>query len=393
MTNGRGGRYLAAIVTVTCVAILVILLRLNATDRFVGGDTFWYSRQAAAFSGSSTAVQDAARFMAERRGDDPAAWERIAVEIDPRYPAIFAARPLYPLLAAPLTEPLGLAALQVVSVIAGIACAAAVAASTIGWSGSLLAGVIAGAAAVILPSGDWFVFMYADGLMLALWASCLLAAGQFVRERRAGWLAVFIFLLSGLFVTKSANGTVMALALTAVAALGMFRAGLRDPLVGLAVAAWGVTVSYLAVSALLGYSGLAESLQDLATQHFRIPDVANPVGELLVRDGALISSVPAMVLDAPLSVIIAAVGLAILLVVGKTLGVLWLIAGVSCVVLVLLHPLPSEIPRLMAPVWLSVSVGLASAGRVALFAARRRLGTGRVRGVSTDGEQSATLSR
>lgn len=360
--------------TVACVAILVILLRLNATDRVVGGDTFWYARQAAAFSGSSTAVQDAATFMAERRGDDPATWERTAVEIDPRYPAIFAARPLYPLLAAPLTEPLGLAALQVVSVIAGIACAAAVAASTIGWSGSLLAGVIAGAAVVILPSGDWFVFMYADGLMLALWASCLLVAGQFVREPRAGWLAVFVVLLSALVVTKSANGAVMALALTAAAALGMFRVGSRGPMVGLAVAACAVTVAYLAVSALLGYSGLAESLQDLATQHFRIPDVANPVGELLARDGALIASVPAMVLDAPLPLTVVALGLAMLLVAGKTLGMLWLIAGVSCAVLVLLHPLPSEIPRLMAPVWLSVAIGLASAGRVALVATRRLLG-------------------
>jgi hypothetical protein len=36
----------------------------------------------------------------------------------------------------------------------------------------------------------------------------------------------------------------------------------------------------------------------------------------------------------------------------------WLSASLCCVTLVAVHPLPSEIPRLMAPAWLAVAIGL-----------------------------------
>jgi hypothetical protein len=54
---------------------------------------------------------------------------------------------------------------------------------------------------------------------------------------------------------------------------------------------------------------------------------------------------------------------------------LWAIAAAGSFLLVLLHPLTSEIPRLLAPLWLSVAIGLGGlAAIVARFAHEKGLG-------------------
>ena len=364
----------ALLLAVLATASALIVWRTQATDPQVSGDTFWYARQAARFAGATdhAAIVDAAGFMTDQRGGDPAYWLDLVDTIDRRYPAIFEARPLYPLSAAPLVPLTGLDALLVVSAIAGLVTAGLVALGALHIWSSAIAGFVAGIAAVALPAGDWFAFAYADGAMLAAWAATLLLAGHHLQHGGRTSAAGFGVAMLATILAKSANGFVLALAIIVVAAVLLVRrSDARGRAVVLAGVASVIGASFLVISSLLGLSGIGESLQDLATHHFRDPDVADPVGALLRRDGHLLAAAPGMIGDAAVPITVALVGLTILLLRPSAVALLWTVAAAGCLLLVLLHPLPSEIPRLLAPVWLSVAIGLGALAASALIRARK----------------------
>jgi hypothetical protein len=341
------------------VAILVSLVRLAVSGPGSTGDTFWYARQTFELNGhtEATANELASRLMANVRGDDPAAWLRVAGSIDPRYPAIFTARPLYPLAANAMLPTDGFRGLLLVSVLAGAVCALAVASAGRLLSGSSAIGLLAGLLTVLLPSGQWFRYLLADGLMLGVWAIALHAATRFRHLGGTGWLVVFATAVAGLWLAKSANGAALVLGV-ALAPLATGFPTLRSGrTLRLLVVGVGVGIGYVALSWLLGFAGIGDSLQDLATGHFALPDSGNPVGDLLSREGSLLTSLPGMVASAAVPIGLVVVGLVALRRFTKRADV-WLSASLCCVTLVAVHPLPSEIPRLMAPVWLAVAIGL-----------------------------------
>jgi hypothetical protein len=113
------------------------------------------------------------------------------------------------------------------------------------------------------------------------------------------------------------------------------------------------------VSRMLGLPSLEDTLQDLATRHFARPDVPDPWG-LLVRTNRRLWGdqldrwwgVPQ-----PLPVVLAAC----LVAVGtlRRAGVVWALVALSAIGIVVLHPLSSEYPRLLAPAWLVVCAAAA----------------------------------
>lgn len=353
-------RWMVLAVAVAASASVVIALRLTTSEHTIAYDTFWYARLAGQIAGQAAdeATARSAAFLVSQRGGDAATLVAAAERIDPRYPAIFASRLVYPAAAVPFMPVFGLQALLVVSVLSGVATALLVTAAA--GARSAIVGALAGPMAVAMPSGAWFAVMLADGLMLALWAACLVAAGRFLRADTRGWLLVFGAALIALFLTKSANGYVLAAAVVACCAFVVLR-NQPDRRRYVALAGTGVVVAaaHLVVSPLFGWAGITESLQDLATRHFELPDRTYPLQIALGRLGSLVAELPAHVVADPLPFVLAVVGLIGLLRISVPAPGLWFVAGLASLALVASHPVGSEVPRLVAPLWLSASVGLA----------------------------------
>src|SRR5690349_5238131 len=111
----------------------------------VAGDTIWYGRQALVFAGhpADDALREAATFMVEQgRGSGVQGWIDVVGRVDPRYEAIFAARPLFPLAASFLVPAVGLGSLEVVVVAAAVALALVLGAFALRVTGSRTAAVL-----------------------------------------------------------------------------------------------------------------------------------------------------------------------------------------------------------------------------------------------------------
>ena len=343
-------------------AMLIIGLRLATSQRTVAADTFWYAQLAGRMAGqpADEATSAAVAFVVSQPGGDEVRFAADPEAIDPRYPAIFASRILYPALALPMMSILGLSALLSVSALAGVAAAIVMAAAATARSSSLAAAAVAGPLAVTLPSGQWFAFIYADGLMLALWAASILAAVRYLQVGTRARLFAFAAAITALFLTKSANGDVLA---AAIAGWCLVSARSRRSDRGRLLAVTGTTIfitsTYLIASPLLGWAGITESLQDLGTRHFQLPDRTYPLEIVMGRLMSLVAEIPRDVVANPLPFVVALVGLLSLLRSQVPASGLWLAAGLACLVLVGAHPVGSEVPRLVAPVWLSVAIGLA----------------------------------
>ena len=359
----RSVRSVAALIVLLVVtsAICWSVRWISVTDH-ASGDTFWYTRLALEYRGSpesEATVAAAGYLVALSHVTDPAPTIELAQSIDARYPAIFASRPVYPLVAAALMPFFGLDAMIAAAALGATLFAVALGLVAFGVTGRAMAAVLAVVAAYALPLGSWLVFLYADGWMFAWLALTLGAATASLRGGGRGWLLVFACGLVFLYGSKTANGVVVVIAVVALWVLVAI-AGHASARSGAALASIAVTIGagQVALFGLLGAPGLAETLQDYFTRHFAVPDVADPLLLLLQREVTLVPWMLLTLILNPIVLIVAALGLGPLLVVRAPWALLWVLAGVATAATVLVHPVISEVPRLMAPIWVSVSLGL-----------------------------------
>ncbi|WP_412740109.1 hypothetical protein [Krasilnikovia sp. MM14-A1259] len=133
---------------------------------------------------------------------------------------------------------------------------------------------------LILPPRYWTMAPLAEGMTLTLVALALLGVAYTMTHRTRLGLALMAAAVGcGLFV-KYSQFLLLAVALAgsaALAALFARRAGHPTRrLLQVAGASAAAAVVLYAVSTALGWPGGAESMQDLATEHFRRPDVPDP---------------------------------------------------------------------------------------------------------------------
>jgi hypothetical protein len=203
--------------------------------------------------------------------------------VSERYEKIFSSRPAVAVLYAPGVAAFGARTGMWVT--------------TLGWTvlGSVLIflllrviGSSAGAAILgqilflALPIRYWTMAPLAEGMTLALIALCLLGIAYTMTHRtRRGLILMTAGFGLGCFV-KYSQFLLFALAVagTAVVAILLARRHRRPTRALLLVTAASVcfAVLHLAVAKALNWPGGTETMQDLATQHFRQPDVADPVG-------------------------------------------------------------------------------------------------------------------
>lgn len=365
---GSGARPRPAVVLFGATGAIAWLVRWLTATSHVAGDSFWYAKQALELAGvpSADAAREAGAMMVRAgHGVSVEGWVQAVGAVDPRYQAIFATRPLFPLLAAPFTPFLGADALIPAAWIAGVLFAVALGIVAERLTGSAILGVAAIALAYALPGGGWIAFLYADGLMLALWVAGLGLLSWFLLSgdrRSLAWLgAAFVLLL----VTKSANATALAAAAVAAGAISAVRPGAgrargRD----LALAGLALLAGQIVVSAVLGLPDARASAEDLLTAHFTRAEVPDPWLQLLRLDvhawrDLLAAAVPTPVAGAVL-------GAGLLGLARPSWAVPWLVGAAVSAGLLLLHPVVSEVPRLIAPAWVAAALGIACWARVAL---------------------------
>jgi hypothetical protein len=338
------------------------LARWELEPSHASGDAFWYARTALEYRGASreAATSAAATFIVgEGRGDDPDVYVRYARTVDPRYPAIFESRPFYPLVASALIPVAGLrAGMALAALAAGVAFAMA-----FGWfverlTGSLAAALGAISLAFVLPSGRWFAFMYADGWMLVFAALALASGCIYLGDTRARYLAAFLASIVLLYLTKPANGAALVVGFVLLG-LGAWLAGSpnRRPAATLATASLLISLTHLAAFAFLDLPGLETTLQDMFTLHFSQPDVANPLERLVWRDLEVAGMALRFPLQEPITVLLVAGLVAPLVAIRRAWAAAWLIGGFVAVLTVLAHPVTSEFPRLLAPIWITAALG------------------------------------
>lgn len=353
---------LTAIVAFALLGAILGLVIWGIEPRHASGDTFWYARIALELTGKAEdeATRAAAEFIVREEGThDTEAWVATAETMDPRYPAIFASRPIYPISVALF---LGVADLRTAMAL-GALLAGVVFAAAFGWfvrhvTGSMLAGIGAVVLAFALPSGQWFAFMYADGWMLALWTLVLACACRYLLEARQRYIVAALAGLAALYLTKPANGAVLVFTFV-VLGLGamLLRTSSRAHAVTLGLWCAVVGVTQLAVFAGLGLPGFDTTLQDMFTSHFTQPDVPDPLSLLLRRDLDLVQMAVAFPFrEAPVFLMLVAL-LAPLAIARRSWATAWLLAGLASVLTVVVHPVTSEIPRLLAPIWISAALG------------------------------------
>ncbi|MFG1604111.1 hypothetical protein [Actinoplanes sp. NPDC049265] len=403
------------------VAVPVFLLRVDGPDRVASGDSYWYMRQAQIFAGVDPATaasvagrelcRDINRASVAQGGKDGC--RTYAIVASPRYQAIFHSRPGYPLFAAPFVAALGawtgmVAATLVLALIAMLLAYLAVWLAT----GLRLAGLVASAALLLLPSGFWMTRMLVEGGTLAGCFAVLLGAMLTWRGRRLG-LAVAAAGLAWLFAVRSASGLAVALALLAASLVVAvpprrpsraaqipsgspgrypgpegpsggpgrypgaerlsgspgrypgpeYRPGLPLLTAGLAAV---VLIGWAVVSSVWHLPSLNETIQDMATIHFKKPDVADPLGYLAHANVKFWRRWLSETAHDPGAMASVALAILVLAVRMRRAAVLWILVGLSGFALVVAHPLISQEPRLVNPMWIPVAVALGWAAALLL---------------------------
>lgn len=165
------------------------------------------------------------------------------------------------------------------------------------------------------------------------------------------------------FLTKSANATVLALALLAsgLTVAWISRPGEQNGR-RLAALSGAVLLITTVASTLLGWPGLETSVQDMSTDHFHRPDVPEVWSALAQVN---IQFWPKLFVDwfhDPVPVLGCVAACAWLAIHLRALGIPLLLAGLSGVLLLVVHPVASEWDRLLVPIWIPVALtaGLAS---------------------------------
>jgi hypothetical protein len=121
----------------------------------------------------------------------------------------------------------------------------------------------------VLPTGRWAMFP-------------LLGAVRMLNGRQRSGTALLVLAHVAGFTVKYSQFLLVGLGMAAAAGIALAFRNLRSrPMLLIAVVSAGAALVNLGLAAALGWPSGYESAQDLLTQHFERPDVANPYYQLL----------------------------------------------------------------------------------------------------------------
>jgi hypothetical protein len=362
---------------VTLLAVVGWLVLWDTTRPRTSWDSLMYHRIALEYVGAPVAEQEAAAWtlftkyaspgdvdLVEagiRAGGSP--WDAMDEPSRERWVDVYRSRPLYALLVAAgyplfdLRAPLLVSAASVLLFTLSMALGVG---RVVGF-GVGLAALLFSFANPLLAT--WLIFLQPDGLGLALWTACLALAALFIRRGTTRWLVLLGAAAVALSFTRPLGVFLpLVLGTCTLAALAARRPEWKRLGLGTGAAALA-TALFTAYSYLLGLPTVTDALQDLPTRHFVRPEVADPlmwtieVAAAQVVDPLLPTLVGNPALWGP-----ALIGLVGLIAVGRSWALAPFAAAIPILPLAyLVHPQLSEAPRTMAPIWVSVHLGMAMA--------------------------------
>jgi hypothetical protein len=250
--------------------------------------------------------------------------------------------------------------------------------------GSWAEQLVAGGAFLLLPSGFWSTRLLSDGTMLAgllvtVCGSILLQRGM----RRPG-VGLILVGLGGVFVTKSANLVGLALALLGAGAAIAWLSKGPDKRNGYLLGGLASAALLLATTSgiLLGWPGVETSVQDMLTDHFQRPDVADPWSSLARANLQFWPDLLTQLLHSPVLVLGSLAALVWLAVRLRMASIPVLLVGLSGIPLLVVHPVVTEWDRLLVPIWVPVALAIGLA-LPAFVAARVDFVSSRLRQLSS----------
>jgi hypothetical protein len=340
------------------------------------GDSYWYMIEAEKYAGvdAATAANRAAAQIC-RDANRSALQSHVKKGctsydvswVPQKYRRIFETRPGYPLFAAPFVRVFGLWRGMAAATMALALIAAALAYLAV-WlaTGLRTAGVVASVLFFLLPSGFWMTRMLAEGGVAVGYFAVLIGAMLVWRGRWPG-LIVIVAAMGWLFAVRSASGMAAAVALTGAALLALLtRFQNRRALAAtgglgvLVIAVWQV------VTTVFHLPGLGDSIQDFATFHWTRPLVPDPAGWLIDKNLEYWPVQGRALLVSPWPVVLFVFAGVVLALRMRQPAWLWVVMGLTGVMMMLAHPADGEWDRMMLPLWMPVSCALGYAAARAL---------------------------
>lgn len=348
-----------------------VLLWMGTTPR-AGWDSLVYHKLAFESAGLAPDEQDAmswdvfARYGSlalvgyVRESLDGQAWHFDVAPGQERWEAQYRMRPAYPALVgaafpilgerSPLAASAAAVVLFFVTTFAGLFLLA-------GQRVAAIATVLGLANVLLTP---WLVILTPDGLGVSLWAVILTTGALWISQGRPIWLLALVLGVMAAALTRPLGLLApLVFGICAIAALAVRATQWRRfAAATLAAAIPAALVLWLFSAA--GFPGFLDLLQDLPTEHFTRPDVADPVGWIVSRDVALLTQMmPLGLLGRPL-VLALLIGGAVGLVTPRAWWTAPFLAALPVVLVsFLLHPEATQLDRTLAPAWISIHTGLA----------------------------------
>jgi len=367
------------------------LLRWNAPGIRAYPDTTWYVRNALLMRGwdQADADQEAAVVRCSYWVQPALSFAKQAdcvqdagelLHFPPRYEEIFAARPGYPIILAPLSAMLGREGFVVATLMVAVLDGVLIMILVRLLGGTSAEQLVAAGAFLLLPSGFWSTRLLSDGTMLAGLLVTMCGAILLQRGTRRVGVGLMLVGLGAVYVTKSANLVGLALALLASGAAIAWVSRGPAKRNGYLLAASSSTALLLAAASgiLLGWPGLGASVQDMLTAHFQRPDVPDPWSSLARANLQFWPDLFGQWLHSPVLVLGSLAALVWLAVRLRMASIPVLLAGLSGIPLLMIHPVATEWDRLLVPIWvpIALAIGLALpafvAGRIDFVSSQLR---------------------
>jgi len=362
---------------VTVLAVMGWLVLWDTTRPRTSWDSLMYHRIALEYIGAPVAEQEATAWTLFEKYASPgdvelvgagiaeggSPWDAMDEPSRERWVDVYRSRPLYPLLVAagyPLFDLRAPLLVSVASVLLFTVSMALGVGRIVGF-GVGLAAVLFSFANPLLAT--WLIFLQPDGLAVALWTACLALSALFIRRGSWRWLALLGAAAIALSFTRPLGVFLpLVLGICTLAALAARRPEWRRLGLGTGVAAFA-TVLFTAYSYLLGLPTVTDALQDLPTRHFLHPEVADPLKWTIeVAAAQVVDPLLPTLAGSPALWGAALIGLVALIAVGRSWALAPFVAAIPILPLAyLVHPQLSEAPRTMAPIWISVHLGMAMA--------------------------------
>ena len=280
--------------------------------------------------------------------------------VNDRWIGFYEMRPLYPALVAAGYPVLGFRAPMAVS---ALVTTGYVVVTFVGIGllfGYRAAGVATVAALLQTNFTHWLVFLATDGLAMLLWAASITAIALYVKTGRRAWLAGVLLAILALALTRPSGSLAPIIPIACALAALIARRPVWRRFAAAAVAAVASAGLVVAGQAMLGFPGMADVLQEIPTRHFSLPDIADPIGyTIAVNSWAIPDRLLPTLFGQPLLLASVVAGLAGLLIRRSWTSATFFAAAVVTPLAWVIHPVWFDAGRIMAPVWVSLNVGIA----------------------------------